>query len=99
MRALSGGFDLPLTPGSTRFAVNIPPPSTHTHTPPDFGADPFLRDAQGRSPLGMARMWDCRECVQVLEDWEKANLLRWLRRLQDAVDAHAFASQTVQVRG
>lgn len=69
------------------------------HTPPDFGADPFLRDAQGRSPLGVARMWDRRECVQVLEDWEKAALLRWLRNLQDAVDAHALAPETMQVGG
>lgn len=69
----------------------------HTHNiHSDNGADPFLRDAQGRSPLDVARVWDRRDCAMVLEDWKKADLLHCLRRLQDAVDAHVLAG-TVQV--
>lgn len=71
---------------STRFDSLIKP--SHAlqlytqHT--DWGADPFVRDADGRSPLDVARIWDRRDCARVLEvrlDWVWARFVLYVRVL------------------
>lgn len=44
----------------------------------DWGADPFVKDEDGRSPLDVARMWDRRDCVQVLEVRCPSHFTSWL---------------------